>query len=77
LQPARQLILGVRVRHEVAGGIVTPSCHQRFCPLYPIGTCVAGNGGVRSSRDNVSSLLGVVVRARADTATASITAVRA
>jgi len=34
---------------------VTLSCHQRFCPLYPIGTCVAGNGGVRSSRDNVSS----------------------
>ena len=67
----------VRVRHEVAGGIVTLRCHQRFCPLYPIGTCVAGNGGVRSSRDNVSSLFGVVVQARADTATASITAVGA
>src|SRR5262249_8711465 len=53
--PARPLSWGVRVRHEVAGGIVTVSCHQRFCPLYPIGTCVAGNGGVRSSRDNVSS----------------------
>jgi hypothetical protein len=30
--------------------------HPRFCPRYPIGTCAAGNGGVRSSRDNVSSL---------------------
>ena len=57
------LSLVIRVRHDVAGGIVTLSCHQRFCPLYPIGTCVAGNGGVRSSRDNVSSLSGVVVRA--------------
>ena len=56
LQAARQLILIVRVRHEVAGRNVTQSCHQRFCPLSPIGTCVAGNGGVRSSRDNVSSL---------------------
>jgi hypothetical protein len=51
------------VRHDVAGGIVTLSCHPRFCPRYPIGTCVAGNGGVRSSRDNVSSLFGVVVKA--------------
>jgi len=54
-QRPRQLSLVVRVRHEVAGGIVTLSCHPRFCPRYPIGTCVAGNGGVRSSRDNVSS----------------------
>jgi hypothetical protein len=53
----------VRVRHEVAGGIVTPRCHQRFCPLYPIGTCVSGNGEVRSSRDNVPLLFGVVVEA--------------
>src|SRR5262249_16335226 len=45
------------VRHEVVGGIVTLRCHPWFCPRYPIGTCVAGNGGVRSSRDNVSSLL--------------------
>jgi hypothetical protein len=65
------------VRHEVAGGIVTLSCHPRFCPRYPIGTCVAGNGGVRSSRDNVSSLPGVVVNARADTTTASLKAVGA
>jgi hypothetical protein len=35
---------------------VTRSGHPRFCPRYPIGTCLAGNGGVRSSRDNVSSL---------------------
>jgi hypothetical protein len=53
----------VRVRHEVAGGIVTRRCHPRFCPRYPIGTCVAGNGGVRSSRDNVPSPFGVVVKA--------------
>jgi hypothetical protein len=65
----------VRVRHEVAGRIVTLRCHQRFCPLYPIGTCVLGNEGVRSSRNNVSSLHGVVVNARADTTTASIRAV--
>jgi hypothetical protein len=65
------------VRHEVAGGIVTRSGHQRFCPLYPIGTCVAGNGGVRSSRDNGPSSLGVAVKTRADTATASIKAVGA
>ena len=45
----------IRVRREVAGGIVTLRCHPRVCPRYPIGTCVAGNGGVRSSRDNVSS----------------------
>ena len=63
LRVSRLLSLVVRVRHDVAGGIVTLRCHQRFCPLYPIGTCVAGNGGVRSSRDNVSSLCGVVVKA--------------
>ncbi len=34
---------------------MTLKCHRRFCPLYPIGTCVPGNGEVRSSRDNVSS----------------------
>src|SRR4051794_12189777 len=36
---------------------------------------VTGNGGVRSLGDNVTSILGSVVDARADTATASITAV--
>jgi len=66
---------GVRVRHEVAGGIVTRRCHQLFCQLYPTGTCVPGNGEVRSSRDNVSSSFGMVVKARADTTTASIKAV--
>ena len=34
---------------------------------------VAGNGEVRSLGDNVTSTLGSVVNARADTATASIT----
>jgi hypothetical protein len=36
---------------------------------------VSGNGGVRSPGDNVTSILGSAVGARADTATASITAV--
>ncbi|WP_074314763.1 hypothetical protein [Singulisphaera sp. GP187] len=36
---------------------------------------VAGNGGVRSLGDNETSILGSAVDARADTATASITAV--
>jgi hypothetical protein len=36
---------------------------------------VTGNGEVRSLGDNVSSILGSVVNARADTTTASITAV--
>ena len=36
---------------------------------------VTGNGEVRSLGDNVTSILGSVVDARADTATASITAV--
>lgn len=29
--------------------------HLLFCQQYPTGTCVAGNGGVRSSRHNVAS----------------------
>ena len=36
---------------------------------------VTGNGDVRSLGDNVTSILGSAVNARADTATASITAV--
>ena len=36
---------------------------------------VTGNGEVRSLGDNVTSILGSAVDARADTATASITAV--
>jgi hypothetical protein len=52
-------------------------CHPRFCPRYPIGRCVTGNGGVRGSRDNVPSPCGVVVRARADTTTPSTKAVGA
>jgi len=63
------------VRHEVASGTVTMGCHQPFCRLYPMGTCVLGNEEVRSSPDNVSSPVRVAVRARADTATASIEAV--
>jgi len=29
--------------------------HRLFCQPYPTGTCVIGNDGVRSSRDNVAS----------------------
>src|SRR4051812_32700046 len=65
----------VQVRHEVASETVTRSCHQPFYRLYPTGTCVLGNEEVRSSPDNVSSPFGVVVRAGADTTTASIKAV--
>jgi len=65
----------VRVRHEVASGTVTQRCHQPFCRLYPTGTCVLGNEGVRSSPDNVSSPARVAVEVRANAATASIRAV--
>jgi uncharacterized repeat protein (TIGR03803 family) len=33
--------------------------HLPFCRQYPTGTCVAGNGGVRSSRDNEASSSGM------------------
>ena len=51
----------------------------RYYPMFrhwsatPAG--VTGNGDVRSLGDNVTSILGSAVNARADTATASITAV--
>ena len=48
-----------------------PMFHHRSAT--PAG--VTGNGEVRSPGDNVTSILGSVVNARADTATASITAV--
>src|SRR5262249_2261745 len=35
--------------------VVMPCCHLPFCRQYPTATGVAGNGGVRSSPDNVSS----------------------
>ena len=40
-----------KVRHEVVCIAVMPSTevhHLLFCQQYPIGTCVPGNGGVRS-----------------------------
>ena len=61
LRPPAAGELVVRVRHEVAD--VSCACiagrrltHLLFCQQSPTGTCVAGNGGVRSSRDNVASL---------------------
>ena len=45
----------------------------RYRSATPAG--VTGNGEVRSLGDNVTSILESVVNARADTATASITAV--
>jgi len=46
-----------------------------FCQKSPTVTCVAGNCGVGSSRDNEASAHGLATDARADVATASITAV--
>ena len=72
--------LVVRVRHEVANVAVhevqESGLHPLFCQRYPTGTCVSGNEGCEAPRDNVaSSLTGWSSNARADTATASITAV--
>jgi hypothetical protein len=75
LPPAGQVSWSVRVRHEVVDVAVMPLEDGRyllFCQQYPTGACVAGNGGVRSLRDNVTSFFGRAVRARADTATASL-----
>ena len=44
-------------------------------PAVPTEACVAGNGGVRSPRDNVSSPARVAIGARAEIATASTAAV--
>jgi hypothetical protein len=40
------------VRHEVARVFIKDDLV--FCHRYPTGTCVGGNPGVRSSRDNVT-----------------------
>ena len=50
--------------------------HPLFCQRYPTRTCVAGNGEVRSSWDNVaSSARRMAARARADAAVANTKAV--
>jgi hypothetical protein len=55
------------VRHEVAD--VTAERHTTcrlsllFCQEFATATCVAGNGGVRSLRDNVASALGLAAEA--------------
>ncbi len=43
------------VRHEVARVFIKDD--PVFCYRYRTGTCVGGNPGVRSSRDNVASVL--------------------
>ncbi len=67
------------MRHEVVDvAVLRPRRgrqHLLFCQQYPTGKCVSGNGGVPSSRDNVSSSFGGAAQARADAATASIEAV--
>jgi hypothetical protein len=77
LRRAAELV--VRVRHEVADvAVLRPRRgrqHLLFCQQYPTGRCASGNGGVPSSRDNVSSSFGGAAEARADTATTSINVV--
>jgi len=46
-----------------------------FSHQSPIGSCVGGNPGVRSARDNVASVLGRVTTPRGSVATASSEAV--
>jgi hypothetical protein len=56
----------VRVRHEVADVAVMPSENGHYLLFrrqYPTGACVAGNGGVRSPRDNVTSSYGMAAGA--------------
>jgi hypothetical protein len=56
----------VRVRHEVVDVAVMPlenGHYLLFCQQYPTGACVAGNGGVRSPRDNVTSSHGMAAGA--------------
>ena len=56
----------VRVRHEVVDVAVMPledGHYLLFCQQYPTGACVAGNGGVRSPRDNVTSSHGMAAEA--------------
>src|SRR5262249_3549139 len=49
--------------------------HLLFCQQSPTEACVAGDGGVRSPRDNVSSPARVAIGARAEVVTASTAAV--
>src|SRR5271157_4854422 len=75
------LSLSIRVRFVASSRPVMRQAKMvfRHYPMFrhrsatPAG--VTGNGDVRSLGDNVSSILGSAVNARADTATASITAV--
>ena len=56
----------VRVRHEVVDVAVMPlenGHYLLFCQQYPTGACVAGNGGVRSPRDNVTTSHGMAAGA--------------
>ena len=56
----------VRVRHEVVDVAVMPlenGPYLLFRQQYPTGACVAGNGGVRSPRDNLTSSRGMAAEA--------------
>jgi hypothetical protein len=67
------------VRHEVADVTAVRGCNPGhsplFCQGFPTAARAAGNGGVRSLRDNVASAFGLAAEARAETATASSEAV--
>ena len=62
------------VRHEVARSFIK-ELDLMFSHQSPIGSCVGGNPGVRSARDNVASVLGRVTTPRGSVATASSEAV--
>jgi len=67
------------VRHEVADVTAVRSADRHsllFCQEFPTAARVAGNGGVRSLRDNEASASGLAAEACADTATASRKVVR-
>ena len=56
LQPAQQVNVVVRVRHEAVAVTVRHSSERPdllYCQQYPTGTCVTDE--VRSSRNNVTS----------------------
>ena len=63
------------VRHEVAR-LFIKELDLMFSHQSPLGTCVGGNPGVRSSRDNVAAVLGRVTKPRGQVMTASPKAVR-
>ena len=66
------------MRHEVVDVAVLRSedrQHLLLCQQSPTETRVAGNGGVRSARDNVASSLGMAANLCVEAATASIEAV--